>query len=363
MNKTILTICLIAVGLMAQAAKWQWYNPMDAGFPTVQNQAYVDEIGKTYYRLPDRAKEKVRKPVWDLSRNSAGLAVYFRSDADQFTVRYVVTGSKAMSHMPATGVSGVDLYRIGNNGRADRCVGSWSFGDTVSYTFRNTVPEQHKGVPYEFRLYLPLYNTVEWLEVGVHEGNKLTFLPVVNETPIVVYGTSIAHGACASRPGTCWTNIVQRELGIPLVNLGFSGNGRLESEVLDLINEIDSRMIILDCMPNLDQVGEDDVENLLRNAVDRLRKKDDTPILLVDHIGFSNMETDSIRKNNVAKLKRVNERVFKDLKKKGVKNLHYLTQEEIGMRSDDWVDVIHPSDLGMRVQADAVKKKVAKILK
>ena len=138
-------MCLMALGVMAQAVEWQWYNPMDAGFPTVQNQAYGDEIDKTYYRMPDRAKQSVRKDVWDLSRNSAGLAVYFSSDADQFKIRYVVTGGKAMSHMPATGVSGIDLYRVDGKGDTDRCVGYWSFGDTVSYSIRNTVPDHHKG--------------------------------------------------------------------------------------------------------------------------------------------------------------------------------------------------------------------------
>lgn len=362
MNKIILTMCLMALGVMAQAVEWQWYNPMDAGFPTVQNQAYGDEIDKTYYRMPDRAKQSVRKDVWDLSRNSAGLAVYFSSDADQFKIRYVVTGGKAMSHMPATGVSGIDLYRVDGKGDTDRCVGYWSFGDTVSYSIRNTVPDHHKGEPYDFRLYLPLYNTVEWLEIGIPEGAKLTFMPAEKEKPVVVYGTSIAQGACASRPGMCWTNIVQRELDMPLVNFGFSGNGRLEPEVLDFMNEIDSRLFILDCLPNLDTEKEADVEMLLRNAIEQLRKKGDISILLVDHIGFSNIATDSVRKINVAKLNRVNKRVFEDLKKRGVRNLHHLAEEQMGLKQDDWVDDIHPSDLGMRKQADAVIKKVAKIL-
>lgn len=50
----------------------------------------------------------------------------------------------------------------------------------------------------------------------------------MTDHPIVLYGTSIAQGACASRPGMAWGNIVSRSLEIPLINLGFSGNGKLE---------------------------------------------------------------------------------------------------------------------------------------
>ena len=46
-----------------------------------------------------------------------------------------------------------------------------------------------------------------------------------------------------------WGMILQRSLGYPLINLGFSGNGRLEKEVLDFICEIDARLYILDCLP------------------------------------------------------------------------------------------------------------------
>lgn len=62
-------------------------------------------------------------------------------------------------------------------------------------------------------------------------------------------------------------------------------------------DEIDSRLFILDCLPNLDTEKEADVEMLLRNAIEQLRKKGDIPILLVDHIGFSNIATDSVKKN------------------------------------------------------------------
>ena len=62
-------------------------------------------------RLPAAAEGVVREDVWKLSRDSAGMAVRFRSAATELHVRYRLTRNElAMPHMPATGVSGGDLY-------------------------------------------------------------------------------------------------------------------------------------------------------------------------------------------------------------------------------------------------------------
>ena len=64
-----------------------------------------------------------------------------------------------------------------------------------------------------------------------------------------------------------WGTILQRSLGYPLINLGFSGNGRLEKEVLDFICEIDARLYILDCLPNLTPKSKDEITQLVSDAV------------------------------------------------------------------------------------------------
>ena len=45
--------------------------------------------------------------------------------------------------------------------------------------------------------------------------------------------------------------ILGRRLDRPVVNLGFSGNGRLEAEVGALIAEVDAAAYVLDCGPNM----------------------------------------------------------------------------------------------------------------
>ena len=95
----------------------RWYNPEEVDFHVVQGQAYQGQKRDGFYhRLPSKAKEGVRKPVWRLSTNSAGESVVFTTDADSIVVRYAVGRRYAMPHMPATGVSGVDLYTYDRNG-------------------------------------------------------------------------------------------------------------------------------------------------------------------------------------------------------------------------------------------------------
>ena len=142
--KKLLFSLLGLLSLLPAAAQWKWHNPVEAAYPVVQNQAFAHEIGPSYVRLPDRAHGVVSENVWNLSRNSAGLALHFYSNASQIRVRYTVAGGYSMPHMPATGVSGVDLYRIDSDGAWQFCFGNYAFQDTISYT--TTVSNGWKSV-------------------------------------------------------------------------------------------------------------------------------------------------------------------------------------------------------------------------
>lgn len=357
-------ITLSAVGFMlvlsAMAQNPVWHNPIievAPGTTNVHNQAW-NEDGGNYRRLPQRAEQTVRPKLWDLSTNSAGLQIQFTTDSRNISVRYGVTGPMAMPHMPATGVSGVDLYR--NNDGAF-CYGTYSFGDsTVQYNYTINRPAERANKQYT--LYLPLFNEVKNLEIGVDTDASFSFVPKSNEKPIVVYGTSITHGACASRPAMAWTNILQRTINAPIVNLGFSGNGKLEPELLDLINEIDSRVIILDCMANLFQVPQNELTQLVEDAVMKIRSKSDVPILLVEHAGYSNMFSNQEKHDAFTNANTSQRAAYKKLQKNGVKNLHYLTTEQIAMPADAWVDYVHPTNLGQQHHAKAVAKALKKCL-
>ena len=355
-----ITICLAYNACLYSQTVWR--NPTSEVFQTVHGQAWNNELKGSYHRLPQRAESIVRKPLWDLSTNSAGLSIVFRTNATDIRVRYQINGDFSMPHMPATGKSGVDLYATDGNGCQRWCAARYAFGDTIRYNYSNISYVTNPEYGYEYQLFLPPYSELKWLEIGGPEGSDFSFEPVSKEKPIVIYGTSIAQGACASRPGMVWGNIINRKMQHPVINLGFSGNGRLESELFDLLTEIDAKLFIIDNMPNMTN----DRTSLIERAtagIRKLREKSDAPILLVEHNGYGNelssLEAESsYRKTNIELRK-----AYKDLQAEGIKNLYYLTKEEIGFHQDAMVEGVHPSDLGMQIYADAYISKIKEILK
>lgn len=363
----LLVIAVPGVNAVAQNTSIAWWNPAKSEVPVMEGQGWPKEVEKPFDRLPSRAEKTVRPDVWNLSRNTAGLMIRFRSDADQISVRYIVSGSHAMPHMPATGASGVDLYAINADGDWMWCAAKYSFKDTILYNFRNLEPnDQYHKKGREYRLYLPLYNDVQWMEIGVPKEAFLHALPARMEKPIVVYGTSIAQGGCASRPGMAWTAILGRKLDRPLINLGFSGNGKLEKEVLTLVGEIDAKVYVLDCLPNLDasdNTKAEEVTNKVVTAVKQLRqKRPSIPILLTEHAGYMDEDINPGSRRSYTNLNQAQRKAFEDLKSEGMNNLFLLSKEEIGMSMDGTVDSNHPTDLGMFEHANGYEKILRRIL-
>ena len=365
-----LVCCILPVfSNSQQLTEYQWIDPVEDDRFEFKGQGWNhDQLASPYDRLPAIAEDLVRKPVWNLSRHTAGVHLTFNSDAQELVVRYQVTGRYDMPHMPATGVSGVDLYvRSPGDDRWLYCKGRYSFGDTISYTFRGLNTRQvNPGKSYQYQLFLPLYNAVKWMEVGLPESATISASTRNESKPIVVYGTSIAQGGCASRPGMAWTSILQRSLDNPVINLAFSGNGRLEPELISLINEIDAGLYVLDCLPNLtngDTYPEEELKKRIRESVMALRKKHPgIPILLTDHAGYSEDQVTAGSYNAVQRVNNIQRGVFDSMKEEGLDRLYYLGKDEINMCMDCTVDGTHQTDLGMEYYAKAYGKIIRRIM-
>ncbi|RYE18577.1 MAG: acetylhydrolase, partial [Sphingobacteriaceae bacterium] len=300
---------------------FRWWNPTKSEVNAIEGQVWSKEVAAPYDRFPSRAEKTINPEVWKLSKQSAGLVIRFKTNASTIIIRYQVDGALAMPHMPATGVSGIDLYGVDNIGNYLWCAGKYAFKDTIEYKFTNLnlQPEKKDAKnSIEYRLYMPLYNSVKWLEIGIPDSNFISPIASRKDKPIVVYGTSIVQGACASRPGMAWTSILSRKINLPVINLGFSGTGRLEKEVLDLVNEVDASAYILDCLPNLtggkNTFTQSEVYNRLINAVKQIRTKHlQTPIILTDHFGYTDAMINPLKRAEFIAINQTNHRAFKDL--------------------------------------------------
>ena len=317
---------------------------------------------KPYDRLPSKAEGVVRGPVWNLSRDSAGMHVRFVTDATNILARWAVTSSRlAMPHMAATGVSGLDLYV-----KTDK--GDWRWlavGQPKEMTNSVTLAKELPPGLREYLLYLPLYNGTQFVEIGLPQSATLRKAGAWGpggRKPIAFYGTSILHGACASRPGMVHSAIVSRRFHFPHINLGFSGNGKMEPELADLLAELDPSVYVLDCLPNMTA---QDVAERVEPFVRKLRAAHtSTPIVLVEDRSYTDsFLVASKRERNETNRKEL-KAAYRKLKQSGVKHLYYIKGEHLlGSDGEGTVDSSHPTDLGYMRQADAFAKVLGPILR
>ena len=346
---------LFAQQTLVSDSEIDWYDVKEIG---VEGKAWTETI-RYFDRLPAKARTMVREPVWNLSRHSAGMCMRFVSDSSNIYVRYSLYLERlAMSHMPATGVSGLDLY-AGDDIGVDRWVGVVR---PEKQEIETSIAKNLGSGSRQYTLYLPLFNGLDSLEVGVLKGESFEPLVPRKEKPILFYGTSIMHGACASRPGMAFPSILGRRLRRPTINLGFSGNGRMEGEVANLLAELDPSLYVIDCLPNMNEIT---ISERAVPLVKKLREANNkTPILLVEDRNFTNTSFFPHRKSHHQKSRAALKKAYAELSDAGVGNLYYMVGDHLlGNDGEAATDGSHPSDLGMVRYADAYEPVLRSILK
>ena len=355
LSAQLITALLLAAPSIPQDAGISWTNVHELAF---EGQGW-SEVKSPFDRLPAKAEGVVRGPVWSLSQDSSGMCARFVTDATELHCRWdLIDSTLEMPHMPATGVSGVDLYV-----RDDKGVWRWLACPRPNSQKMNAklISGIDPGTR-EYMLYLPLYNGVTSCEVGVPEGASIKPGPErakKDALPIVFYGTSITHGGCASRPGMPHPAILGRRLDRPIINLGFSGNGRMDLELADLLGELEACVFVIDCLPNMNGAA---VSERVVPFVKKLRAlKPKTPILLVEDRSFSSSFLLSSKRRHHAASRAALRAGYEELRSSGVKRLHYLEGSQL-LGNEDTVDGSHPTDLGFVRQADVFEAALRRIL-
>ena len=335
-----------------------WYDLKLVG---LEGQAFAD-VKAPFDRLPAQAEGVVRADVWNLSRQSAGLCARFVTDAPEIHAKWTLTSANlAMPHMPATGVSGLDLYMRSPKDGTWRWLGA---GRPSGKENTASIGSGYAAGKHEFMVYLPLYNGVSAVSIGIGKGKSLEKAPAYpagQEKPVVFYGTSITQGGCASRPGMVHTAILGRRLGVPVVNLGFSGNGRMETEVGRFMAQIDASVYVIDCLPNMDAAQ---VASRTEPLVKQLRAAHPhTPIVLVEDRSYSNAAlVESNRQRNESSRAALWS-AYRKLVDTGASGLHYLPGDRLlAADGDGTVDNSHPTDLGFSQHADAFEAVLRPLL-
>ncbi len=335
-----------------------WFDLRQLG---VEGRGWNDT--KAFYdRLPAKAEGKVRKAVWELSRDSAGMCVRFVTDATTIRARWELTESWLyLQNMTAIGKSGLDLYvRTGG--------GTWRWlasGSPTGQTNAVILVENLAPGRREYLLYLPLYNGTKLVELGIPSEAALEksgpWGPGERK-PILFYGTSILQGLSASRPGMVHSAILGRRFNWPTLNFGFSGNGKMEPEMAELLAELDPAVYVLDCLPNL---VESEVKERVEPFVLKLRQAHPkTPIVLVEDRTMGDAFLVPGRSWHHNAVRTELKAAYERLKNSGAENLYYIEGEHLfGDDGEGSVDGSHPTDLGFMRQAEIFAQVLGPLLK
>ncbi len=335
----------LAADVVTNGVKW-----IDGSRLPIEGRAF-DDTEHYYDRLPANVTTNVNGGVRSMKHHTAGMQFRFVTDSKTLRFRWTpYSGGLSMDHMPATGVSGIDVYRW------DETRGCWLYQKTGRITDArkggSLTLDWTPGTPCIVNL--PLYNGLRNFSLGIDP--KATVKPFPHPSgvtkPVVFYGTSITHGGCASRPGLSFVNRVGRDLDVPVVNLGFSGSGVMEFEMSEHLARIDASCYVLDCLWNMSlwknpknsgRSVEGNYEKFIRNL---RAKRPDVPIVMAEQCdvfaGKPNEKDVFIRK------------LYDKLIAEGWKNLVYLPKDK--MYTGDFegtVDGCHPNDLGMETMARA----------
>ena len=402
MKRLLMTIALIAtlgtaVAFAQKASELKFYDVRELGLPLV-NQGFADcvrdgsalkdatvktaldldanmqkpaesarseekgnvKVNDGYYtRLSSRIEGKVRQAVWDLGQNSAGIALRFRANARTIGAKWTLLNNFRMSHMTPTGICGFDLYAFDGK--------QWRFAGTAQPNGKESVNVFRRNMDGQMRdyvMFFPLYDGVIDLALGVEEGAVIEQPTVLGNNafggksgkPLVFYGTSVTQGGCASRPGMVYTNILSRMLKRECINLGFSGNGRMDRILAEEMARIDAGAYIIDCLGNC-------TVNTVRDSTEAFMKTlwkahPDVPIIFLSNYPYQYQWLDEYTRNDVNEEDALWKQMYDKLRAEGLKNLRYIEiggthnaldpmeKAATGPDNDASVDGTHLTDLG-----------------
>ncbi|HVJ67033.1 MAG TPA: SGNH/GDSL hydrolase family protein, partial [Caulifigura sp.] len=158
------------------------------------------------------------------------------------------------------------------------------------------------------------------------------------------------------------TALLGRWLGRPVINLGFSGNGKMEPEVGQFLVELKPSVLVVDCCPNLS--GNETAERT-KPLVAQIRKVHPMlPIVLVEDRRYTDAWVNPSKAerndgNHVALKK-----AFDELIAAGDRNLYYIAGDQLlGDDNEGAVDSSHPTDLGFYRQAKEFEKVLRPLVK
>ena len=338
----------------------KWYDVRRAPFEIYG--LYDAQNEYPFKRMPDDVAIATSKGVTKLYLDTAGGRVRFCTDSSYVAIKAEMPFIDHRTNMSVLGTSGLDIYEdfLEDGYRSRFCA---AFRPAVGITdgYESVVKFTKKKLRY-FTIHMPSYNHLDNLYIGLEDGAYVGEGKKYKDVaPIIYYGSSITQGACASRPGLSYENMIARHIEIDYKNFGFAGNGRAELPIIEYLAGLEMSMFVSDYDHNASNAA------YLRDTHCRLyqtirAKHPDIPYIMISRPDFAkyNGTGDSIRRRDVII------DTFRYAREIGDENVYYIDGEGF-FRSEDegncTTDGTHPNDYGFMKMADSIKQTMLHALR
>lgn len=307
--------------------------------------------GKGYVRLPDKIGKATSHGVHVLSKCTTGGRLRFKTNSKYIAIKMTTPEIMHHTRMPMSGLCGFDLFS--GTKYVHTFIPPLDAKDGYELIYDFPTDEMR-----ELTIHFPLYNEVSELHIGLDSrASLLSAKPYSTELPVVYYGSSITQGGSASKPSSCYQNLLSLFLDIDHINLGFSGNAKGETIMAEYIAELKMSAFVMDYdynAPTPEHLKEthEPFYKIIRKA------HPDIPVLMLSRPRHYLTEEDKIRKSIV-------EETYKNALERG-ENVYFiegntLMNDEI--KDLGTVDGTHPTDLGFFSMAKRIEPVLKKMLK
>jgi lysophospholipase L1-like esterase len=309
-----------------------------------------------YSRIDSGDFPKFTPTIKRLLTNSAGLALAFSTDSKSIDAKWCNSNSKPASNMTPIAHKGLDLYM--------KIDGKWQFAGVGRPSSQcsnfNLIKNMKPGVK-EFLLYLPLYDSIDSVQIGIDANASIKPIKDPFAKRILCYGSSILHGASASRSGLAYPAKLSRQTGLNFINMGISGNAKMEKEVADLVANTPADAYILDCIPN---PSPEQIKERTAYLVRTIRAKHPkAPIILMQSVIRELSYVNTVVGTTVAAQNAEASRQYDALIKEGIKDFYFIKADDfIGHDHEGTTDGVHPNDLGFDRMVEVIRPQIMTIL-
>lgn len=350
---TLLTVC-VALSFTATAKNLKFVNATELGI-----HGHTKQTDKSpYYRFDHTPYKGFSKAIMNHSKCPSGLYIVFKTNSSQISASWENVPRRMGDNMTGISQHGLDLYIKADGKWKFAAVGRVSTLPEKSSRTKSLIKNLADGEK-ECLLYLPGWCELIKLEIGVDDWAKIEGIPTPFRHKVIVHGSSITHGASASRPAMNYPALMSRNLGINFINFGFSGQCKMQPQFLEFLKTCEADAFIFDAFSN---PSEKEIKERLNNFVEELVKAHPgKPLIFIQSPIDQDSQFDTKKYERRMSLTRTAADMMKVLAKKH-KDVYFLAVPNV-LGTDGTVDNSHPTDLGFHRFLKAYQPKIAKILK